>query len=160
MPREENPDPGTAVHHAPAAVPPEKRAAVERPAREIQDAVAAEIDELAANLVTTDDAHLFGANEFKVRALAHRIAAKAIERHLTQKNQQTRRVPLGSRAPACMSAGSGRAGYKKNGYPDRPWPDEDAPDYAGAVPRSEQGQAGGSGESDPAGAHRARGPTA
>jgi hypothetical protein len=69
----------------PTPVPHEKRADVERLAREIQDAVAAEIDELAANLVTTDDAHLFGANEFKIRALAHRIAAKAIERHLAQK---------------------------------------------------------------------------
>jgi hypothetical protein len=98
----------------PAAVPPEKRADVERLAHEIQDAVAAEIDELATNLITTDDAHLFGANEFQIRALAHRIAAKAIERHLAQKkHQQTRRVPLGSRAPACISAGLGRAGYKK-----------------------------------------------
>jgi hypothetical protein len=74
----------------PTPVPPEKRAAVERLAREIQDAVAAEIDELAANLVTTDDAHLFGDNEFKIRALAHRIAAKAIERHLAQKKTATR----------------------------------------------------------------------
>jgi hypothetical protein len=74
----------------PTPVPPEKRADVERLAREIQDAVAAEIDELAANLVTTDDAHLFGENEFKIRALAHRIAAKAIERHLAQKKTDTR----------------------------------------------------------------------
>ncbi len=71
-------------------VPPEKRADVERLAREIQDAVAAEIDELAANLLTTDDAHLFGDNEFRIRALAHRIAAKAIERHLAQKKTDTR----------------------------------------------------------------------
>ena len=41
-------------------VPPEKQADVERLAREIHEAVAAEIDELAANLITTDDAHLFG----------------------------------------------------------------------------------------------------
>jgi hypothetical protein len=73
----------------PTPVPPEKRADVERLAREIQDAVAAEIDELAANLLTTDDAHLFGDNEFKIRALAHRIAAKAIERHLAQKKTDT-----------------------------------------------------------------------
>jgi hypothetical protein len=74
----------------PTPVPPEKRADVERLAREIQDAIAAEIDELAANLVTTDDAHLFGDNEFRIRALAHRIAAKAIERHLAQKKTDTR----------------------------------------------------------------------
>ena len=74
----------------PTPVPPEKRADVERLAREIQDAVAAEVDELAANLLTTDDAHLFGDNEFTLRALAHRIAAKAIERRLAQKKTATR----------------------------------------------------------------------
>jgi hypothetical protein len=74
----------------PTPVPPEKQADVERLAREIHDAVAAEIDELAANLLTTDDAHLFGDNEFQIRALAHRIAAKAIERHLAQKKTDTR----------------------------------------------------------------------
>jgi hypothetical protein len=68
----------------PTPVPPEKQADVERLAREIHEAVAAEIDELAANLLATDAAHLFGANEFRIRALAHRIAAKAIERHLAQ----------------------------------------------------------------------------
>jgi hypothetical protein len=71
-------------------VPPEKQADVERLAREIHEAVAAEIDELAADLLTTDDAHLFGADEFKIRALAHRIAAKAIERHLAEKKMDTR----------------------------------------------------------------------
>ncbi len=70
-------------------VPPEKRADVQRLAREIHEAVAAEIDELAANLLTTDDAHLFGDNEFTIRALAHKIAAKAVERHLAQKKTDT-----------------------------------------------------------------------
>jgi len=74
----------------PTPIPPEKQADVERLVREIHDAVAAEIDELAANLLTTDDAHLFGDNEFKIRALAHRIATKAIERHLAQKKTDTR----------------------------------------------------------------------
>ena len=44
----------------------------------------------AANLATTDDAHLFGDNEFKIRALAHRIAAKAVERHLARKKTATK----------------------------------------------------------------------
>jgi hypothetical protein len=44
---------------------------------------------LAENLATTDDAHLFGANEFKIRSIAHRIAAKAIERHLAGKKTDT-----------------------------------------------------------------------
>ena len=67
------------------AVPPEKRADVEQLAREIHQAIAAEIDELAANLLTTDDAHLFGDNEFTIRALAHKMAAQAVERHLARK---------------------------------------------------------------------------
>ena len=65
--------------------PPEKQADIEQLTREIHEAVDAEISELAANLATTDDAHLFGDNEFKIRALAHKIAAKAVERHLAQK---------------------------------------------------------------------------
>jgi hypothetical protein len=74
-------------------VPPEKQADIERLAREIHEAVDAEINELAANLATTDDAHLFGDNEFTIRALAHKIAAKAVERHLAQKK-------TGTKAPA------------------------------------------------------------
>ena len=68
-----------------APVPPEKRAEIEDLQHAIRAAVDAEISELAANLATTDDAHLFGHNEFKIRALAQKIAAKAIEQHLTRK---------------------------------------------------------------------------
>jgi hypothetical protein len=66
-------------------VPPEKQAEVEDLAQAIREAIDAEIDQLAANLATTDDAHLFGDNEFKIRALALKIAAKAVEQHLAQK---------------------------------------------------------------------------
>jgi hypothetical protein len=45
---------------------------------------------LATDLATTDDAHLFGDHEFKIRALAHKIAAKAVERHLAGKQTATR----------------------------------------------------------------------
>jgi hypothetical protein len=69
----------------PASLPPEKQAEIDNLAQAIREAVDAEIGELAANLATTDDAHLFGDNEFKIRALAHRIAAKAIEQHLAGK---------------------------------------------------------------------------
>ena len=41
-------------------------------------------------LVTTDDAHLFGDNEFKIRAIALKIAAKAVEQHLAQKKTDTK----------------------------------------------------------------------
>jgi len=72
-----------------APLPPEKRAEIEDLERAIREALDAEINELAANLATTDDAHLFGANEFKIRAIAHRIAAKAIEQHLAGKKTDT-----------------------------------------------------------------------
>ncbi len=70
-------------------VPPEKQAEIEDLERAIREAVDAEIGELVANLATTDDAHLFGDNEFKIRALAHKIAAKAFEQHLARKKTDT-----------------------------------------------------------------------
>ena len=45
-------------------LPPEKQAEVDDLARAIREAVDAEISELAAELATTDDAHLFGDHEF------------------------------------------------------------------------------------------------
>jgi hypothetical protein len=68
-----------------APLPPEKRAEIEALEQAIREAIDAELGELAENLATTDDAHLFGANEFKIRAIAHRIAAKAVERRLAGK---------------------------------------------------------------------------
>jgi len=73
----------------PAPPPPETQAEIEDLSRAIREAVEAEIDELAAHLATTDDAHLFGQNEFRIRALAHKIAAKAVERHLARKKTAT-----------------------------------------------------------------------
>ncbi len=70
---------------APSPLTPQQQAEIEDLSRAIREAVDAEIDELAANLTTTDDAHLFGDNEFKIRALAHKIAAKAVEQHLARK---------------------------------------------------------------------------
>jgi hypothetical protein len=71
-----------------APLAPEKQAEVDDLARAIREAIDAEISELAANLATTDDAHIFGNNEFTIRALAHKIAAKAIEQCLAQKKQR------------------------------------------------------------------------
>ena len=67
-----------------------QRADIEQLTREIHEAVDLEIGELAANLLDTDDAHLFGDNEFKIRALAHKIAAKAVEQHLARKKTATK----------------------------------------------------------------------
>ena len=71
-------------------LPPEKQAEVDDLARAIREAVDAEISELAAELATTDDAHLFGDHEFKIRPLAHKIAAKALEQHLAKKKTDTK----------------------------------------------------------------------
>ena len=73
-----------------APLPPEKDAEIKDLARAIREAVDAEINELAANLASTDGAHLFGENEFKIRAIAHKIAAKAVERHLAEKKTATK----------------------------------------------------------------------
>jgi hypothetical protein len=70
-------------------VSPEKQAEIDDLERAIKEAVEAEIGELAANLATTDDAHLFGANEFKIRAIAMKIASKAFEQHLAKKKTGT-----------------------------------------------------------------------
>jgi hypothetical protein len=73
-----------------APLSPQKQAEIEDLSRAIREAVDAEIDELATDLATTDDAHRFGDHEFKIRALAHKIAAKAVERHLAGKKTATR----------------------------------------------------------------------
>ena len=70
-------------------LPPEKEAEIQDLAQAIREAVDAEITELADNLASTDDAHLFGPNEFQIRAIAHKIAARAIERHLAGKKTDT-----------------------------------------------------------------------
>ena len=68
---------------------PEQRVAAQALAQAIRAATDADIEELAATLVATDDRHLFGANEFKLRDLAHKIAAKAVEQHLARKKTAT-----------------------------------------------------------------------
>jgi hypothetical protein len=73
-----------------APLTPEKQAEVDDLARAIREAVDAELNQMAADLATADDAHLFGENEFRIRALAHKIAAKAIEQRLAQKKTDTK----------------------------------------------------------------------
>jgi hypothetical protein len=73
----------------PTPVSPEKQAEIDDLGEAIRQAVESEINELAANLANTDDAHLFGDNEFKIRSIALRIAAKAYQQHLTRKKTDT-----------------------------------------------------------------------
>jgi hypothetical protein len=83
-----------------APMTPEKQAEIEDLSRAIHQAVDAEIGELAAHLATTDDAHLFGDNEFKIRALAHKIAAKAIQQRLEKKRIPRRQRDLPALRPS------------------------------------------------------------
>ena len=70
-------------------VPAEKEAEIKDLAQSIRQAIDAEISELAEGLATTDGPQPFGANEFKLRDIAHRIAARAVERHLAGKKTAT-----------------------------------------------------------------------
>lgn len=70
-------------------ISPEKQAEIDDLEEAIRQAVEAEIGEIAADLADTDDAHLFGDNEFKIRAIALKIAAKAYQQHLTRKKTDT-----------------------------------------------------------------------
>jgi hypothetical protein len=69
---------------------PEQRAEAQALAEAIRAATDAEIEELARTLVGTEDQQLFGANEFQIRTLAHKIAAKALEQHLARKKTVTK----------------------------------------------------------------------
>jgi hypothetical protein len=70
-------------------LPADQHAEVEALAQAIREATAAELDDLARTLVATADSHPFGATEFHVRALVHKIGAKALEQHLAQKKTAT-----------------------------------------------------------------------
>ena len=75
-------------------ISPEKQAEIDDLEEAIRQAVEAEISELAANLADTDDAHLFGDNEFKIRAIALKIAAKAYEQRLAAQKRTAPGPPV------------------------------------------------------------------
>ena len=57
----------------------DRRADAERLRRQLADALAGELDQLAEQLASTTDATLFGANEFAVRDIVLRLGAKAVQ---------------------------------------------------------------------------------
>jgi hypothetical protein len=71
------------------ARPAEPQAQVRQLAAAIAASTEEELLEIARTLVEAEPANLFGDTEFKVRALAHRIAAKAYEQRLAQKKSAT-----------------------------------------------------------------------
>lgn len=71
-------------------LPPEKLQDVRALAQAIREATDAEVEQLARTLIDTEDSHPFGQTEFTLRAIAHKIAAKAIEQHLARKKTATK----------------------------------------------------------------------
>jgi hypothetical protein len=69
---------------------PQQSAEVNALAQAIREATEAEIHELARTLLATADRDLFCATEVRLRTLAHRIAAKALEQHLARKKTATK----------------------------------------------------------------------
>lgn len=68
---------------------PEQVEAVHTLSQAIREATDAELEQMATTLLATNDTHPFGQTEFTIRALAHKIAAKAIEQHLARKKTAT-----------------------------------------------------------------------
>ena len=68
---------------------PDQRAQAQALAQALRQAIDPELDERARTLVATDDTHPFGPTEFKLRDLAHHIAAKALTLHLARKTTAT-----------------------------------------------------------------------
>ena len=59
-------------------------------AQAIAEAAEADLLEIARTLVGSTPATLFGANEFRIRDIILRVAAKAYEQHLARKKTATR----------------------------------------------------------------------
>ena len=92
---------------SPKPLTTKQRPDVQALAQAIRETTEAEIDELARLLLDTDDAHLFGDNEFKIRALAHKIAegdraAPGAKKTTTRKRAKTPRE-IGSSPVACFA---------------------------------------------------------
>ena len=69
---------------------PDQEAEAQALAQRIRQEADDEILQLARLLVSKPDEQLFGNTEFEVRALVHRIGAKAFEVHLREKKTATR----------------------------------------------------------------------
>jgi hypothetical protein len=71
------------------ALPPEKEAQAQQLAQDIARLARDELLQIARALVDADDASLCGDNEFRVRDLVHKVAAKAYQQRLAQKKPAT-----------------------------------------------------------------------
>src|SRR5215831_14618833 len=67
---------------------PEQETRAQELAQAIRAAAEDEILQIARTLAATDDRHLFGNTEFRIRDLVHKIGAKAYAAHLAEKKLQ------------------------------------------------------------------------
>jgi len=72
---------------------PEQKAESDRIFAELQQAALNDLRELADLLATKDDTNTFGATEFTVRDIVHRIGAKAVETALEGRKKGDTKVP-------------------------------------------------------------------
>src|SRR5262245_30250137 len=72
---------------------PEQEARAQELAQAIREAAEDEILQIARTLAATDDRHLFGNTEFRIRDLVHKIGAKAYAAHLAEKKTTTANLP-------------------------------------------------------------------
>lgn len=84
------------------ALTADQQADAERLRRQLTDALAGDLDELAATLAATTDATLFGATEFAVRDLVLRLGAKAVE---VAAADRAKKVTTGAAEPAPRATG-------------------------------------------------------
>jgi dissimilatory sulfite reductase (desulfoviridin) alpha/beta subunit len=90
---------------------PEQEACAQELAQAIRAAAEDEILQIARTLAATDDRHLFGSTEFRIRDLVHRIGAKAYAAHLAGKKTATKApaspAPTATTPPRTTATGPG-----------------------------------------------------
>jgi hypothetical protein len=82
---------------SPPTLTPEQKAESDRILAELQQAALDDLRALADLLATKDDSDTFGATEFTVRDIVHRIGAKAVQTALDGRKKGATKVP---RTPA------------------------------------------------------------
>jgi len=87
--------------HTRPVLTPEQQAEAQRLRQALLEAATADLDELAELLASKDDTNTFGATEFAVRDIVHRIGAKAVEAALAGRKT---RGTTGPPAPAPTAA--------------------------------------------------------
>lgn len=101
----------TSANHAPALTP-EQQAESDRLFDILQRAATVELRALTDQLATTTDRTIFGANEFAIRGIVHRLGAKAIETALEERKKggtTARPTPAPGAPPTPASSGGSPA---------------------------------------------------